>query len=173
MQIYLRDHYAASAGGVALADRIARAVVGESKSELVALADQISRDRAELRRVMQELAIRPNHVKSVIALVAERVARLKPNGRLFARSPLSLVIELEALGAGIHAKRDLWLTLSRIDRTAKAGTDFDGLRIDADEQLALVERLKELASNRAFRDSDSNTESMKFRTGAELDRGPR
>jgi hypothetical protein len=148
LPLYLRDHHAASAAGVALATRLAREASTEPfGSELAALAAQITSDRATLEEVMQAMEVEPNPVKVALARMAERASRLKLNGRLLSRSPLSRVIELEGLGAGIHAKRDLWTTLEQV---AYDETDFAELRRRADEQLAVVERLRSLASERVF-----------------------
>lgn len=150
LPLYLRDHHAASAAGVALATRLAREEASSEPfgSELAELAVQIASDRATLREVMEAMEIEPNLVKIALARVVERASRLKLNGRLLARSPLSPVVELETLGAGIHAKRDLWTTLEHATRNA--AIDFGELRARADEQLAVVERLRNVASGRAF-----------------------
>ena len=44
-------------------------------------------------------------VAEVLVGVAETVGRLKPNGTLVRRSPLSDLMELEALSAAVEAKR--------------------------------------------------------------------
>jgi hypothetical protein len=73
--IYLQDHHAASAGGVALARR----ALGRSHP----LAKQIARDRDALERVMRQLAAPPSALKVGIVRVAEFGGRLKLNGRIF------------------------------------------------------------------------------------------
>jgi hypothetical protein len=152
LPIYLRDHYAASMAGVALAERIERAARADKGGpvELATLAKEIAADRNTLRDVMQALAIEPNQLKNALARIVERLSRLKLNGRLRGRSPLSRVVELETLGAGIHAKRDLWSTLESVVSAEKADADFNELQARADEQLAVVERLRGIASTRAF-----------------------
>ena len=44
--------------------------------------------------------------------LAERVGRLKPNGRLLRRAPLSDLIEIEGLLDAVHAKAAGWRALA-------------------------------------------------------------
>jgi hypothetical protein len=117
LSIYLRDHHAASAGGVALARR----TLGANHP----LSQQIARDRATLEEVMRQLNVPPSGMKVWLVRMAERLGRLKLNGRLFKRSPLSRIVELEVLVVGIRGKEALWtalraagLNLHRIDLDA-------------------------------------------------------
>ena len=80
----------------------------------------------------------------VMVRMAERVGRLKLNGKLVSRSPLSSVIELETLVVGVRGKEALWTALQRagvsledIDLEALAdsaraqGVELETLRLDA------------------------------------------
>jgi hypothetical protein len=120
LSIYLRDHHAASAGGAALARR----AFGANHP----LPQQIARDRMTLEEIMRQLNVPPSGMKVGLVRMAERLGRLKPNGTLFKRSPLSRIVELEVLVVGIRGKEALWTAL----RTAGLNPD----RIDLD---ALVE----------------------------------
>jgi hypothetical protein len=125
LSIYLRDHFAASAGGVALAQR----VLGSQHR----VAAQIARDRATLEDVMRQLNVPSSEVKVRLVQMAERLGRLKPNGMLFRRSPLSRVVELEMLVAGIRAKEALWTALRRTNQNVP-GIDFEALAESARAQ---------------------------------------
>jgi hypothetical protein len=112
LQIYLNDHRAGAAGGLALVRRSRDSNQGTSLGDtLAALAVEIEDDAATLDRIAEHLGLRPNPVKQLAVQVAERVGRLKLNGRLRGYSPLSRVLELEGLLAGIDAKRKLWMAL--------------------------------------------------------------
>jgi hypothetical protein len=115
--IYLRDHHAASAGGVALARR----AMGLSHP----LAEQIASDRETLEKVMSQLDIAPSATKIGLVRLAELLGRFKLNGRLFKRSPLSRVLELEVLVVGIRGKEALWTAL------LTAGLSFQDIDLDA------------------------------------------
>ena len=117
LRIYLQDHHAASAGGVALAKR----ALGPSHP----LTKQIARDREALERIMRQLTVTPSALKVETVRVAELVGRLKLNGRIFERSPLSSVVELETLVVGVRGKEALWTALQG------AGVSLDDVDLDA------------------------------------------
>jgi hypothetical protein len=141
LRIYLQDHHAASAGGVALARR----ALGPSHR----LAKQIARDRDALERVMRQLAVTPNVLKVGTVRVGELLGRLKLNGRIFERSPLSSVIELETLVVGVRGKEALWTSLRRAGVSID-GVDLDALVESARAQGAELEALRMSAAARAF-----------------------
>ncbi len=77
---------------------------GERGAELTRLADEIGEDREALRDIMKRLDVAESTVKKAAGWVGEKVGRLKPNDHLVSRSPLSDVLELEALRAGTAAR---------------------------------------------------------------------
>lgn len=139
--IYLQDHHAASAGGVALARR----ALGPSHP----LAKQIARDRDALKRVMRQLAVTPNALKVATVRVAELASRLKLNGRIFERSPLSSVVEFETLVVGVRGKEALWTALQRAGISLE-DVDLEALVESARAQGAELEALRLSAVARAF-----------------------
>ena len=136
LSIYLRDHHAASAGGVALARR----VLGASHP----LAEQIAGDRNTLEELMRQLDVPPSAMKVRFVRIAERVGRLKLNGRLFRHSPLSRIVELEALVVGIRGKEALWTAL-RAARVRLKGVDLDALVESARTQAKVVDEQRLIA----------------------------
>lgn len=148
LAIYLQDHHAAGVAGSKLADRSASSAQGDQRAELSGVAQEIAEDLATLESIMHELGTTPNRMKDSIARVGERLGRLKPNGRLVRRSPLSDVLELEMLVAGITAKRALWVSL----RSAEVlpTERLDQLIGRADDQRRVVESAREAAARRAF-----------------------
>jgi hypothetical protein len=140
LRIYLQDHHAASAGGVALALR----ALGPHHP----LAKQIGRDREALERIMRQLSIPPSAIKVGMVRVAERAGRLKLNGTLFKRSPLSAVIELETLVVGVRGKEALWKALQEADVGSK--DDLEALVESARAQGAELEALRLKAAVKAF-----------------------
>jgi hypothetical protein len=141
LRIYLQDHHAASAGGVALARR----TLGPSHP----LAKQIARDRDALKRVMRQLDVTASALKVGTVRVAELVGRLKLNGRIFERSPLSRVVELETLVVGVRGKEALWTALQRA-AIGLEDVDLDALVESARAQGAELEALRLSAAARAF-----------------------
>ena len=73
---------------------------------------------------MRRLDVRPSATKVGLVRIAERLSRLKLNGTLLQRSPLSRVVELEVLVVGIRGKEALWTAL------LTAGLSFQGIDLD-------------------------------------------
>jgi hypothetical protein len=150
--IYLNDHHAGAVGAIELARRtIAGEKDGPAAEFLRGFVSEIEEDRAELLGVMKRLGVTPNPIKSAGAWAAEKLGRLKPNGRLVSRSPLSLVEELELLQAGVEAKGAMWRALREVDpRGANLGVDLERLIERANRQRSELERLRLEAAARAF-----------------------
>jgi hypothetical protein len=137
--IYLNDHLAGATAGTQLARRMARSHQGrEEGSELQAIAAEIGRDRAALLDIMASLGVAVRGYKAGAAWIGEKAGRLKFNGRVLARSPLSDLEELELLRLGVEGKAAGW-------RTLRAQADTDA-RIDAEWLDELIARAKTQAS---------------------------
>ena len=98
---------------------------------------------------MRQLSIAPSAIKVGIVRVAERLGRLKLNGRLFERSPLSSVIELETLVVGVRGKEALWTALQRAN-VSLMDVDLEALAESARAQGAELEALRLGAAAAAF-----------------------
>jgi hypothetical protein len=151
--IYLNDHLAGATAGSELAARAAAENEGtEFGQPLRALAQQIAEDREELLAIMASLECQVDHVKVAVGWTAEKLARLKPNGRVFGYSPLSRLLELEGLATGIRGKRAIWRSLATI---AHAHAPLDAARLGelearADAQLEMVDGLHQRAAELAL-----------------------
>jgi hypothetical protein len=73
-------------------------------SALQRFAAEVAQDRAALLDIMAALGITVRGYKVCVAWIGEKAARLKLNGRLLARSPLSSLEELEMLRLGVEGK---------------------------------------------------------------------
>jgi hypothetical protein len=154
LSIYLRDHHAAGRAGSALAHRVAANTDLPllRRAELTVVAREVAEDLSALESMMTAFGIDPSTVKDGVALVGERLGRLKLNGSLISRSPLSSVLELEGLLAGITAKAALWRALA-LFAEREAGFDGEELRRlneRADRQRDVVELCRLEAAARAF-----------------------
>jgi hypothetical protein len=134
LAIYLRDHHAAGRAGTALARRTAEHLdlPSERRRAVQAVAAEIAEDLRSLESVMERLGTSPSPVKDTLAEAAERIGRLKSNGAVLRRSPLSDVIELEALVVGITGKLAMWTALQALCEHEPG--------LDADELARLVDR---------------------------------
>jgi hypothetical protein len=110
--IHLNDHLAGATAGTDLARRAAGSFRGTpSGPVLERLASEIAEDRRALVDIMRSLGVPIRHYKLYAAWAAEKVGRLKLNGRVLGRSPLSNVVELESLRIGVQGKMAGWRVL--------------------------------------------------------------
>jgi hypothetical protein len=160
LAIYLNDHLAGAMAGVELARRARGSNEGTDLGDyLTGLVEAVEADREALLRIMDRLEVRADPIKRTLGWAAEKVGRLKPNGQLVGYSPLSRLVELEGLHAGVSGKLSLWQVL---DATAGAElTDFDltGLAARAREQLEQLERFRLEAARTAFADEPSSAQA--------------
>jgi hypothetical protein len=142
LDIYLRDHLAGATAGRELARRAHANNRGtELEPALARLAREIDEDRAALLRLMSELGVAPSQAKNAVGWALEKAGRLKLNGRLVRRSPLSRLVELDGLTMGVTGKEALWAALERAGVAAR-GVDLAELRRRAEAQRHELERLR-------------------------------
>jgi hypothetical protein len=149
--IYLNDHLAAATGGLSLAARTrdAHASLDPGLHRfLVELTGEIAEDRRQLVRALELIGVPKDPLKRLTAAVTERVGRLKTNGRLVRRSPLSSLIELEGLSIAVQGKRTGWEVLHDLDDPRLRPIDFAQLiRRAQDQHGRIEERRRPLAQS--------------------------
>jgi hypothetical protein len=153
LDIYLADHLAGATFGVELVRRCRRNNEGsEFAAPLGELVHQIETDRETLIAVMEAVGAKPSRAKTTAAWLFEKARRLKPNGRPLTYTPLSRVLELEALATGITAKRALWRALDELSSRGGriGGFDFSGLAERAEAQHNTAEAMRLQAARLAF-----------------------
>jgi hypothetical protein len=154
LPIYLNDHLSGATLGVELARRARNENEGgELGSFLDGLLREIDEDRNTLIEVMQALRIPQSRPKVAMGWLSEKAGRLKLNGQLTGYSPLSRLLELEGLSAGINAKRGLWRSLAQVKDLDMRLTrfDFDALEARAVRQLDELEEHRAAAARNALR----------------------
>lgn len=152
LPIYLNDHLAGATGGVELARRLRASNKGDREmgEPLARICGELEADRETLIRLLERLEIDRHPLKPLLARLAERLGRLKLNGQLRGYSPLSRVLELEVLAAGIGGKMQLWNALAECFGDSLDGFDFQALAERADRQGQRVEELHLAATKRAL-----------------------
>jgi hypothetical protein len=153
LDIYLNDHLAGAMVGVELSRRAANSNRGTPSGEfLERLQQDIAEDRRTLLAVVRALGVDVSPAKPSLAWIAEKVGRLKLNGRLRGYSPLSRLVELEGLEAGVAAKRSLWQALARAfpGDARLAGFDLDALIARAEQQLEGIQEQRLMAAPEAL-----------------------
>jgi hypothetical protein len=147
--IYLNDHLAGATGGTELARRASAAARGTALArDLRRFADEVAQDRATLLQIMATLGVPVRRYKVYAAWAGEKAGRLKLNGHLTARSPLSSLEELEMLRLGVEGKAAGWRTLRTLaDRDSRLDPgQLDGLIERARHQSQALEELRIRAS---------------------------
>ncbi|MFE7358067.1 hypothetical protein ACFU8Q_34305 [Streptomyces sp. NPDC057543] len=133
--IYLNDHLMGATAGVERVRQLVSKVRGSALAgALGPVADEIDQDRTSLLGIMRDLGIPVRRYKVWAGWTAEKMARLKSNGRLARRSPLSTFLELEMLRLGVEGKAAGWQTLRQLTATEK--------RLDPQLLDALLERAR-------------------------------
>ncbi|GAB7192191.1 hypothetical protein NUM3379_29000 [Kineococcus sp. NUM-3379] len=153
LAIYLNDHYAGAAAGLALLRRASTVHRDpQVRAVLAELAREVGDERRTLRQLMRATGAPVHRAKVATAWLGERVSRLKPNGRVVARAPLSDFLELEALLLGVHGKWAGWrtlLVLARTDPRLPVAT-LEELARTAERQVATIEDLRARVVEAAF-----------------------
>jgi len=153
LSIYLNDHLAGATAGSELARRMARSHQRSDEGGLPQrLAAEIIQDRAALLDIMTALGVTVRAYKVSAAWIGEKAGRLKFNGRILSRSPLSDLEELELLRLGVEGKAAGWRTLRTL---AQADGRLDTDRLDelisrASSQADQLEELRVRAASRSL-----------------------
>lgn len=153
LEIYLADHLAASTAGVALSRRTAQSNANTALGDVLRrLVTEIEEDRRTLQAIVAELGFRESKAKDTLAWAGEKVARLKLNGQLRGYSPLSRIVELEALSVGVAGKLALWQSLKSTPALSErlSGFDLDQLAERAQRQRTEIEEQRINAVRETF-----------------------
>jgi hypothetical protein len=154
LRIYMTDQLALGVLWREIARRARNSSNGTPEgAALERVATEIGEDVALFEQMMRRLGFSTRSPKSVMAVVAERIGRLKPNGRIVRRSPLSRFEELDVLVMGIDGKVVLWQNLRDGAGLGERlpDIDFGGLIERARSQRAALEPFHAQAARDALR----------------------
>lgn len=127
---YLRIHLTGSAGGIELFGRGERMADAQARTVLHDIRAELIVERHQQLRMARRTGVRPAPLLALGARVGEKVSRLKPNGDPVRRTPLSDLIDLEAMRTAVSGKVAGWEALLCV------ADHHDGL--DPDELMALA-----------------------------------
>jgi hypothetical protein len=147
-ETYLNDHRAGATAGTALVRRIWRSNRRTEWGPVIEkVAETIEQDLVVLDEVRAAAGVSGGDLKKVAALLTERAGRLKLNGHLLTYSPLSRVLELEALMSAIRGKQSLWVALRTAAPSHPEWSDFDFAALEkrGSEQLETLGQVHEWA----------------------------
>jgi hypothetical protein len=112
---YLNDHLAVALAGVEVSRRSLSSNDGTPYEPVLRrISEDLQQDLRLVREVMRSLEVDEDPVKKGIAWVGEKLGRLKLNDSLTSYSPLSRVVELEALMVVTGLLRNTWATLDEV-----------------------------------------------------------
>jgi hypothetical protein len=151
--LYLSDHLTGSTAGVSRIGRMAEAYADTPVSaEIARVRAEIERERDLLQGMMRDLGLRQRPHRQAAAWLAEHAGRLKFNGRILQRSPMTMVLEAELMRAALLGKLGGWQTLEEL--APELGLDratFQRLGDEAQGQIDAMSRVHEHARRNAFR----------------------
>ena len=158
LAIYLNDHLAGATGGLELARRVAGAgQVPAPPAQLRQFAEEVAEDRDTLLRIMGTLGLPVRSYKAWAGWAGEKAGRLKLNGHLTTRSPLSSLEELELLRLAVEGKAAGWRTLRVLaDRDSRlAAGQLDELISRALRQAGFLEESRVRAAGQVIDAADA------------------
>ena len=151
--LYLSDHLTGATAGLGRIERMAKDFTDTPvHAELAGLAAEIRRERELLKGLIRDLGLRQRAHRQAAAWLVEHAGRLKLNGRLLSRSPMTLVLESELMRAAVLAKIGGWQTLEELaPDLGLEPSRFAGLTTEARTQIETLGRVHEHARRNAFR----------------------
>lgn len=151
--LYLSDHLTGATAGAERIERMAADFVDTPVfAALSEVAAEIRGEHLYVRHLIGELGLRRRPVAEAVSWVGERVGRLKSNGSLLERSPMTLVLEAELMRSAVIGKLGMWQTLE--DNAEELGLDaaqFREFAQKAEHQRGVLDTVHSYARSRAFR----------------------
>ena len=116
------------------------------------MTTEIEEDRRTLQKIVAALGFRESKAKNAVAWAGEKVGRLKLNGQIRGYSPLSRMLELEALSVGVAGKLALWQSLQSVPALSERfpECDLDRLAERARRQRAEIDEQRIEAAHETF-----------------------
>lgn len=151
--LYLSDHLTGATAGAERIERMAADFVDTPVfAALSELAAEIRGEHLYVQHLIGELGLRRRPVAEALSWVGERVGRLKSNGSLLKRSPMTLVLEAELMRSAVIGKLGMWQTLE--DNAEALGLNAQQFREfaqKAEGQREVLDTVHSYARSRAFR----------------------
>ena len=157
--LYLSDHFSGATVGLERMELITRTAQDTPfYAELAEAAEQLRAERELYRDLLNALGVPRRRHRQAAAWLGEKAGRLKLNGRVVRRSPMTTVLEAELMRSAVLAKIGGWQTLrEHADELGLDAARLAELTAQARAQIELLDRFHAWARERAFR----------VRTGAE------
>lgn len=149
LHIYLNDHRTGAVVAHALAERSRGANAGNEFGDFLDdFVPLLEDDIAQLDAIFEQGRIAKDPFKLGAARIGVELGRFKMNGRITDYSPLSRVIEFEALNLGVLGKQKLWTTIASLPSSHPAASAVDTAALLERGELQ-AQRLHELSERAA------------------------
>ncbi|WP_338068171.1 NAD-dependent epimerase/dehydratase family protein [Antribacter gilvus] len=152
--LYLSDHFTGATAGLERMELMTRRYRDTPfHAELAEATEQLRGERELYRDLIERLGLPPRRYRAATAWLGEKAGRLKLNGRLERRSPMSAVLEAELMRSAVLGKIGGWQTLR--EHAGDLGLDptqLDELVDGARGQIEMLDRFHQYARERAFRE---------------------
>ncbi|RPF20541.1 NAD-dependent epimerase/dehydratase family protein [Myceligenerans xiligouense] len=151
--LYLSDHFTGATAGLERMEYMTRSYRDTPfHAELAEATEQLRGERELYRDLLDRLGVARHPHRQMAAWLGEKAGRLKLNGRVVRRSPMSAVFDAEFMRAAVAAKIGGWQTLRRqADEMGLDPEQLDELVDLARRQTEMLDRFHEYARERAFR----------------------
>ncbi|NLE98980.1 MAG: NAD-dependent epimerase/dehydratase family protein [Propionibacterium sp.] len=154
LELYLSDHFTGATAGANRIERMADDFVDTPVyAELAELARDIRAERTFLGNLIDDLGLKRKPYRQALAWAGERVGRLKGNGKVIDRSPMTMLLEADLMRSAINGKLGVWETLR--DHAEPLGLDrgvFERLIEGYREQSERLDEIHSYARARALRE---------------------
>jgi nucleoside-diphosphate-sugar epimerase len=151
--LYLSDHFTGATAGLERMELMVRNY-GDTPfhAELAEAAEQLRGERELYRDLLDRLGVPRRPHRQAAAWLGERAGRLKLNGRIARRSPMSAALDAEFMRGAVAAKIGGWQALREYaDDMGLDPGQLDALVDRAHGQIEMLERFHAHARERAFR----------------------
>lgn len=143
LHTYMQDHHAGAAAGIDLFRRVAEDHSDLHVREVVSrIGDETVDDVKALEELMTLAGASPSLLKDLPAKASEKLGQLKPNRRAAERSPLSDLVELEALTLAVTGKKMGFRAMLEIDDPRLPTPTLQNLFERADRHARELEELR-------------------------------
>ncbi|MCS4593213.1 NAD-dependent epimerase/dehydratase family protein [Brevibacterium sediminis] len=151
--LYLSDHLTGATAGAERIERMAADFVDTPVfAALSELAAEIRGEHLYVQHLIGQLGLRRRPLAEALSWAGERVGRLKSNGSLLRRSPMTLVLEAELMRSAVIGKLGMWQTLKdNAEALGLDGAQFSELAQKAELQREVLDTVHSYARSRAFR----------------------
>jgi len=168
LNLYLSDHLTGASAGAARISRMAGDFVDTPVfPTLSSIDEEIRAESRFLQQLIHDLGMRQMRHRQAAAVIGERIGRLKGNGRVLSRSPMTLLLEVELMRSAVVGKRGGWQTLA--DNAGGLGLDpavFHELSANALHQHEMLDDVHAYARRRAFREDRETFDARPTRDDA-------